>query len=263
MRKLNFYTDGSHMKRSTNVVSYGICLVDENNNKKYYTSSGKLDTSEFYRHYKMDISNPTAELYAAVKVLEMSRHLKDTEINITSDFNGVKFWLNGTWNPKKPYVKDLLKYANGYTKHMGKNGSSVKIHWVKGHSGVKYNEIADKLCQKPAHNNISEYINNIFESKEATMNFRKYNEEYRKLTTNITISIAAYYETYHKKTGKNVLKFDPFPKIEGWSIINFDGSYFTMKDDESLSTVSEDISNFNVKELLVALEFLELNKYER
>ena len=96
------------------------------------------------------------ELMAAIKSLQTivsNEQWKSEEINVFSDSqyvkNGITSWIknwkkNG-WKTaaKKPVLnQDLWMQLDELY-----NALNVNWQWVKGHAGVKYNEMCDQLCQ--------------------------------------------------------------------------------------------------------------------
>lgn len=96
------------------------------------------------------------ELMAAIQSLKAvisSENWKQAEVNVFSDSqyvkNGITTWIknwkkNG-WKTaaKKPVLnKDLWMQLDELY-----NSLNVNWQWVKGHSGVTYNEMCDQLCQ--------------------------------------------------------------------------------------------------------------------
>ena len=79
-------------------------------------------------------------------------------VNIDSQYvkNGITSWItnwkkNG-WKTaaKKPVLnQDLWQKLDDLN-----NSLSVEWKWVKGHAGIKYNEICDSLCQKQIKSNM-------------------------------------------------------------------------------------------------------------
>lgn len=97
-------------------------------------------------------TNNRMELFAAIKAISSLSDSDDATIYTDSQYlkNGITLWINNWikngWktsnrNPVKNYDlwQELLKVQKGL---------NVKWSWVKGHSGVKGNEIADRLAVK-------------------------------------------------------------------------------------------------------------------
>lgn len=64
--------------------------------------------------------------------------------------NGISTWING-WKRKgwKTASGGAVKNQDLWQQLDQLNGSlNVEWRWVKGHAGIKYNEICDSLCQK-------------------------------------------------------------------------------------------------------------------
>jgi len=156
MKKVNIYTDGRHAKSKKHDISYGICMIDSSNTIK--THSGEVDVAAFFEKFGEYVSNPTAELYAAAKVLEIFRYAKNLHITIHSDFNGVQKWISKEWKAKKPYIKFLLEYIEIYMAQLKANGSQVELKWIKGHNGHQYNELADQLCTVKPHCELTAWV---------------------------------------------------------------------------------------------------------
>lgn len=67
-------------------------------------------------------------------------------IVIYHDYEGIAKWCNGEWKANK---EGTIAYQNFYkevSKHI-----NIEFVKVKGHSGDKYNDIADSLAKKGAH----------------------------------------------------------------------------------------------------------------
>ena len=106
-------------------------------------------------------TNNRMELTAAIRVLEAVRSEsswagKTVRVFIDSQYvkNGITSWISGWkrngWKTaaKKPVLnRDLWEPLDCLASSL-----SVQWVWVKGHAGVKYNEICDQLCQKEIAN---------------------------------------------------------------------------------------------------------------
>lgn len=123
------------------------------------------------------------ELTAAIKALEYAKEFfpnKHIELFTDSQYlkNGITDWI-AKWKEKNWMRK---KNAEVLNKELWQeldelnNSQDVAWNWVKGHAGVKYNEICDELCQKEIANitgekwekEVSVYIHSNFDYKMKT-----------------------------------------------------------------------------------------------
>lgn len=106
-------------------------------NKDIYEDSGKLKNSTSNR----------AELTAFLRALETAQVFDSVEIISDSQYvvkgynHWIKKWEKSGWKKKKniDLWKDVLEL-----KHESKH---VKVKWVKGHNGNKWNEYVDKMTK--------------------------------------------------------------------------------------------------------------------
>ena len=65
------------------------------------------------------------------------------EIELYFDYQGIESWALGTW-------KRNNKVTEGYHQFMQEKMKQIKVTFVKvkGHSGDKYNDLADKLAKE-------------------------------------------------------------------------------------------------------------------
>ncbi len=138
MKKVIIYTDGA-CSGNPGAGGWGAILMHGKHQKKI--NGGEENTT-----------NNRMELKAAIEALKA---LKDTcEVDLYTDSKYVKdgitvwinSWLTNGWrNANKKEVKnaDLWQELVAETaKHM------VNWHWVKGHDGNEFNEIADELARE-------------------------------------------------------------------------------------------------------------------
>ncbi|EGF86669.1 hypothetical protein HMPREF0433_01373 [Gemella sanguinis M325] len=103
--------------------------------------------SEFETHSH----NITSELQACYAALNhaITNNIKD--IKIYHDLEGTSRWALGSWktnnNETKQYAQDVHDMQQQY-------GLNIQFEKVKGHSGVKYNELADSLADQA----VQEYV---------------------------------------------------------------------------------------------------------
>ena len=138
MNEVTIYTDGA-CSGNPGKGGWGAILIYAKE-KKYMSGSKQLTT------------NNQMELTATIEALKAI--LKPSNIALYTDSqyvkNGITSWIfnwkkNGwkTANKKPVANKDLWIELEKYV-----DFHSVNWFWVKGHSGDKYNEIADELAVK-------------------------------------------------------------------------------------------------------------------
>lgn len=142
MSNIVIYTDGG-CHGNPGPGGWGAVIIDGND--VHTLSGGEKNTT-----------NNRMELMAAIKSLltiVSNEQWKSEEINVFSDSqyvkNGITSWIknwkkNG-WKTaaKKPVLnQDLWMQLDELY-----NALNVNWQWVKGHAGVKYNEMCDQLCQ--------------------------------------------------------------------------------------------------------------------
>ena len=137
------YTDGG-CHGNPGPGGWGAVIIDGNDVREL--SGGEKATT-----------NNRMELTAAISVLEtISKEEKwagkTVRVFIDSQYvkNGITSWIAGWkrngWKTaaKKPVLnRDLWERLDSLASAL-----TVQWVWVKGHAGVKYNEICDQLCQK-------------------------------------------------------------------------------------------------------------------
>lgn len=142
MNNIVIYTDGG-CHGNPGPGGWGAVIIVDNDITQL--SGGEANTT-----------NNRMELMAAIQSLAAiynNAEWKQCEINVFSDSqyvkNGITSWIknwkkNG-WKTaaKKPVLnKDLWVQLDELY-----NALNVNWQWVKGHAGVKYNEMCDQLCQ--------------------------------------------------------------------------------------------------------------------
>lgn len=101
-------------------------------------------------------TNNKMELSAAIAALSIIKNTpsfagRKVIVNIDSQYvkNGITIWIKG-WKAKgwKTADKKPVKNQELWEQLDSLNSSlNVEWRWVKGHSGVEYNEICDRLCK--------------------------------------------------------------------------------------------------------------------
>lgn len=128
------YVDGSY-DLITNSFSYGMV---------FFYNGQELHFSEKYSDNDLaEMNNVAGEIKGAEAAIQYCLDNNISSIKIYHDYEGIAKWCNGSWKAKKA---GTIAYANFYKEA----SSMVDIQFVKvrGHSGDKYNELADKLAKK-------------------------------------------------------------------------------------------------------------------
>ena len=133
--ELKIYVDGSYDVR-TGDYSYGMVVL---------LSDGT--TYQTYRVFSHDneassMRNVTGEIEGAKAAIDYAISHGYKSLAIYYDYEGIEKWCTGEWRCNKEATK---QYKEFYDKAI----KSLVIHFikVKGHSGDRYNEIADKLAK--------------------------------------------------------------------------------------------------------------------
>jgi len=135
--KYTIYTDGA-CSGNPGPGGWGAVIFDER--KKQINISGKIK----------DTTNNRMELMAPIMALKKIKSMSEVVVFTDSTYvkNGItewiKKWKKNDWNNsnKKPVKnKDLWIKLNDLCE-----SNKVIWKWVKGHSGNKYNNLADELA---------------------------------------------------------------------------------------------------------------------
>lgn len=129
------YVDGSFSLEKGN-YSYGFVAID--NGKEVHEDFGVGMDKE-----AVSLRNVAGEVLGSLKAVDYAIEKGYKEVTIVYDYQGVESWALGTWKRNKTLTQN-------YHEEIQKKMKEIKIKFlkVKGHSGDKYNDIADKLAKK-------------------------------------------------------------------------------------------------------------------
>ena len=138
MDEITIYTDGG-CSGNPGPGGWGVVVIADGIAKQL--SGGDAHTT-----------NNRMELTAAISALSIVKNTpsfagRKISVHIDSQYvkNGITVWIKGWKTADKKPVKnqDLWQLLDELNCSL-----DVSWNWVKGHSGVEYNEICDQLCQK-------------------------------------------------------------------------------------------------------------------
>lgn len=130
------FVDGSS---SMSIDEYGSGVV-------LILPSGEIEEIYFAgKHEKAkDMKNVAGELAGAMRAMKEAKSRGFKKLILCFDYQGIQKWITGEWKCKNEMTK-LYKqwHDNNIEGHI-----EIGFKWVKGHSGDKYNELADELAKK-------------------------------------------------------------------------------------------------------------------
>ena len=128
------FVDGS-FNIATGVYGYGGFLMHDG---VRYELSGNGSDKEM-----ASMRNVAGEIFGSMAAMEYAVNHGITNLSIYYDYMGISKWCTGEWKANK---KGTIAYREYYNKI--KTKVNVQFEKVKGHSGDKYNDMADMLAKK-------------------------------------------------------------------------------------------------------------------
>ena len=129
-------TDGSFVQNPER-CGFGV-NVEDDDGKPIYDLSGYTIAEEYLKSW-----NISSELIAAIIGVVWAASNGFTEITLYYDYTGVEHFMTGYFKAKSDIAKKYVAILSGLKRTFGIDITFVK---VKGHSGHKGNERADKLA---------------------------------------------------------------------------------------------------------------------
>ena len=130
------YVDGSYNIK-TQIFACGVVII---------TADGEKYLSQSYDDKELaTMRNVAGEIKGSVAAMEYCLENGIKNLHIFYDYAGIEKWCNGEWKTNKSGTMDYKRFYDGICDKL-----SVTFHKVKGHSGDKYNDMADKLAKKAA-----------------------------------------------------------------------------------------------------------------
>ena len=127
---LHIYTDGSYNK-DTKMAGYGAVILTKDIVR---VLSGQVES--------FGGEQVNGELEAVRKSVDWAIRNGYRSVCIHHDYTGVGKWANGEWKTNREYTKKYAKYIATQREVI-----SISFEQVPAHSGVYYNEMADKLAR--------------------------------------------------------------------------------------------------------------------
>lgn len=131
---LHIYVDGSYDKE-TGWYAYGMVVLKEDGEVEEY--SDKFCDPELKSMW-----NVAGEIMGACAAMQYAMDYEIPAITIFYDYEGIEKWPTGIWKAKKDGTKAYVEFYKNACKKV-----DIKFKKVTGHSGDKYNDLADKLAR--------------------------------------------------------------------------------------------------------------------
>ena len=137
------FTDGGYDNK-TRTAGYGVYILEPGN-------AEPVEISDIVRTDRFEQSNNvTAEVMGVTTALDWVISNEFDTVTIFHDYEGIGKWANGDWQAKSDIAKWYLKQLNETYKEF----LDISYVWVRGHSGISYNEEADRLATEAIQKNL-------------------------------------------------------------------------------------------------------------
>lgn len=212
--EIDAYVDGSFSEESGR-YAYGCVIIKDGN--IIHKMSGSSANTDY-----IEMRNVAGELEAAVQAVKWAMQNKIKSIRIYHDYQGIASWANGEWKTNKRGTQE-------YASFIDKCSSEIRVEFtkVKGHSGQKYNEMADQLAKEglrkgDVKNCVSQY-NEFWKTYKCGESKVSYSVQDKIITERSIIDFVKYLlkkEGYKKVSNIKV----EYKVLEGFLKITFDST---------------------------------------
>ena len=127
------YVDGSY-NISTKEYSYGAVI--------FYNGEELALSEKFSDPESAKMRNVAGEINGAMRAMRFCLENGIDSLDLYYDYEGIEKWCTGAWKTNKSGTIAYKKYYDEI-----KQSVRVTFHKVKGHSGDKYNDMADRLAK--------------------------------------------------------------------------------------------------------------------
>lgn len=128
------YVDGSY-DDTTKAYSYGMVMMHGEDELCFY--------KKFDRDEMSDMRNVAGEIQGAMAAMQYCLDKGIKSVSIFYDYEGIEKWCTGDWKARKDGTMEYVKFYKNAVKHV-----DIDFIKVKGHSGDRYNDMADELAKK-------------------------------------------------------------------------------------------------------------------
>lgn len=130
------YVDGSYNVK-TKIFACGVVILHNGEEKQFNES---FDDPEL-----ASMRNVAGEINGSMAAMSYCAEHGIKNLHIFYDYAGIEYWCTGAWKTNKSGTIDYKRFYDEM-----KNTVNITFHKVKGHSGDKYNDMADALAKAAA-----------------------------------------------------------------------------------------------------------------
>ena len=127
------YVDGSYNVK-TGIYGCGVVIFSNGSSHQY---------SHAFCDELASMRNVAGEIAGAAYAMDYCVHSCIKNLKIYYDYEGIEKWCTGEWMANKEGTRAYKKLYNEASKTV-----KISFHKVKGHSGDKYNDLADSLAKQ-------------------------------------------------------------------------------------------------------------------
>ncbi len=130
------YVDGSY-NQDTKAFACGVVI--------FHNGTERTFSECFHNDDEAQMRNVAGEIRGAMKAMRYCDENNIKEIDIYYDYEGIEKWCTGAWKTNKDGTAAYKRFYDDVSKR-------VKVNFVKvkGHSGDRYNDMADRLAKEAA-----------------------------------------------------------------------------------------------------------------
>lgn len=132
------FVDGSYSSIEEK-SGFGVIIIDD---KGIITPLYKAFTKQLSADF-LELRNVAAELEGVKEAVKWAIAYKKTKIKIYYDYEGIGKWTDGSWKAKKEITSQYVNFIKEKQEFI-----VMEFCKVPAHSGIEYNEMADKLAKK-------------------------------------------------------------------------------------------------------------------
>lgn len=125
------YCDGSY-DNNTQKFAYGVVIMYDRQTIEFSQAFDAFDTGR----------NVTGEIFGAMKAMQYCLDNDIKSLDLYYDYAGIEAWATGAWKANKELTKRYALFANSLRPKL-----NIKFIKVQAHTGIEFNERADKLAK--------------------------------------------------------------------------------------------------------------------